>query len=156
MSILKFIVVLIVLVAGIIFFTLYRNGAHLLDEPGIAKRLEVFLTVHSASTSDNHPFKELRTPVFDMDAEKLYQNLLTAGSELGWGVIAHDSDQHNANFVVRSPVFLFEDDVYVQIKPVGEGQSSLYMQSSSRTGRADFAANSGHIQELIDKLRQYK
>jgi len=156
MWLLKLILFVIVLVIGITFFTLYRNGANLFEEPGVTKRLGVFLKTHSASTSDNHDFSELRTPVFDVDDKKLYQRVLNAGSELGWGVIAHDSDALNANFVVRSPVFLFEDDVYVQVKPIDEKQSSLYVQSSSRTGRADFAANSGHIQLLIDRLKQYK
>lgn len=155
MSILKFIVVIVVLVAGIIFFTLHRNGANLFEAPGVTKRLGVFFTVHSASTSDNPHFEELRTPVFDMAAEKLYQRVLNTGGELGWGIVAHDRDNLNANFVVRSPVLLFEDDVYVQVKAIDEKRSSLYMQSSSRSGRADFAANSGHIQKLIARLKQY-
>jgi uncharacterized protein (DUF1499 family) len=156
MWLLKLIVFVIVLAIGITIFTLYRNGANLFEEPGMTKRLGIFLTTHSAATSDNPDFEELRTPVFDMDAEKLYQRVLNTGSELGWSVIAHDSDALNVNLVVRSPVFLFEDDVYVQVKPINEKQSSLYVQSSSRTGRADFAANSGHIQLLIEKLKQYR
>lgn len=152
----KLIVVSIVLVVSIVFFTLIRNDANLLDPPGMVKRLAVFLTVNSASTLDDHPFKELRTPKFDMDAETLYHQVINSANVLGWGIIAHDSDTYNANFVVRSPILLFEDDVYVQVRPVNANQSTLYIQSNSRasSSHADFAANSGHIQELIDKVRE--
>jgi len=155
MSVIKFIVVVTVMTACIVLFTLIRNDANLLDPPGIVKRMAVFFTVNSATTLDDHPFAELRTPVFDMDAETLYHRVLDSANQLGWGIIAHDSDTYNANFVVRSPILLFEDDVYVQVRPVNDKQSSLYMQSSSRAAwsHADFAANSGHIQELIKKLR---
>ena len=152
---LRFISWLLVLSLFIVFFTLVRNGANLMDPPGTVKRLAVFLTVNYAATMDDHPFEELRTPVFDMDAESLYQHALNGANELGWGIIAHDSDKLNANFVVRSPILLFEDDVYVQVRYLNDQQSSLYIQSNSRssTSHADFAANSGHIQELIAKLK---
>jgi hypothetical protein len=146
----------IVLVLCIALFTLVRNDANLMDPPGPLKRLAVFLSANSASTMDDHPFEELRTPIFDLDAESMYQQVLNSANELSWGIIAHDSDRLNANFVVRSPMLLFEDDVYVQVRPVNEKQSSLYIQSNSRSesAHADFAANSGHIQELITKLKE--
>ncbi len=156
MAVLKIIVVVMVLVVSIVFFTLIRNGANLLEPPGMVKRAAVFFTVTSASTLDDHPFKELRTPVFNMDTETLYHLVIESANGLGWGIIAHDSDTYNANFVVRSPLLLFEDDVYVQVRFINKNQSSLYIQSNSRSSsaRADLAANSGHIQDLIDKLRE--
>jgi len=154
MTIIKFGVLLIVVLVGIVFFTLHRNGANLFEEPGVVKRLGVFLTIHSASTSDNPHFEELRTPVFDVGTDSLFQLILKTGSGLGWGIISHDSDNYNVNFVVRSPVLLFEDDVFVQLKSIDVKQTSVNIQSSSRTGRADFAANSGHIQALIAALKK--
>ena len=156
MAVLKIIVVVMVFVITIAFFTLVRNDANLFEPPGMVKRLAVFLTVSSASTLDDHPFKELRTPVFNMDTETLYHLVIESANGLGWGIIAHDSDTYNANFVVRSPLLLFEDDVYIQVRPISANQSSLYIQSSSRSpsAHADFAANSGHIQSLIEKVRE--
>jgi hypothetical protein len=152
-TILKTVVLVIVLVTVIIFYTLHRNGAHISQPPGVAKRLAVFFTVNSASTSDKPSFDELRTPVFAVGAEELYQQVLYNGSDLGWGILANDKDEHNVNFVVRSPVFLFEDDVYVEVEAVNENHSSLHIRSSSRTGNADLAANSGHIQKLVKKMK---
>ena len=154
MAIVKFVTVVLILIVGIVFFTLQRNEANLFQPPGFSKRLTTFLTTNTAETSDTPPFEELRTPVFTVDAKKLYQRVLYVAAEVGWGILAHDSDKLNANFVVSSPVFLFEDDVYVQVKAVDDQHASLYIQSSSRSGRADLAANSGHIQELIKGIKE--
>ena len=154
MSIIKITIVIVVLVVGLVFLTLQKNNAHLFQEPGINKRLSIYLTKNTAATEDNHPFEELRTPVFSVGAEKLYQRVLYVAAELGWSILANDMDNQNANFVVRTPVFLFEDDVFVQVNSINLNESSLYIQSSSRTGRADLAANSGHIQKLIKGIKE--
>lgn len=152
MAVIKIAVFAIVLVVGVMFFTLHRNGANLFEPPGFSERLKTFLTTHVAATKDDHAFKELRTPVYNVDAEALYDRVIYAATELGWQVISHDKDNQNVNFLVRSPIFLFEDDVYVQVKFVDSSHSSLYVQSSSRKAGADFAANSGHIQSLLKKM----
>jgi len=153
MSIIKIIIYLVILIVGVTFFTLYRNDANLFEKPGFSKRLQVFLTTNEATTADDHPFTELRTPAFNVNAEKLYKRVLFAASESGWEIAAHDSDNQNANFVVRSRLFLLEDDVFVQVRFIDTSHSSLYVQSNSRVGRADLAANLGHIQTLLKALR---
>jgi hypothetical protein len=154
MTVVKIIVFVVILAVGLVFFTLQRNGANLFQEPGFAKRLSTYLTSHVAETSDNPAFPELRTPVFSVSAEKLYQRVLYVAAESGWSILASDSDNLNANFVVRTPVFLFEDDVFVQVQFVSMNESSLYIRSISRTGIADFAANAGHIQDLINGIKK--
>lgn len=141
------------LIVVIVFFTLYRNEANLFEPPGLNKRLSVFLMTNTAATADNHLFSELETPVFNLNAEKLYNRVLDVAAESGWNIVAHDSENQNVNFIVLSPMFLFEDDVFVQVKFISMEQSSLYIQSSSRSGGADFSANSAHIQDLIKSLR---
>lgn len=150
----KIIALAMILIIGLVFFTLQRNGANLFQPPGFNTRLVTFLTTNTAKTEDDHPFKELRTPVFSVGAEKLYQRVLYVAAELGWSVLANDMDDQDANFVARTPIFLFEDDVYVQVKFIDVNESSLFIQSSSRTGRADLAANAGHIQDLIKGIKE--
>ena len=142
------------LIVSIVFYTLHRNQANLFEEPGFYKRVTTFMTTNIAQTADDHPFPELRTPVFNVDAEKLYQRVLYVAAEAGWNVLAHDSENLSANFVERTPVFLFEDDIFVQVKFVSPDESSLFVRSSSRAGSADLAANSGHIQTLIRKIKE--
>lgn len=152
MTIIKMILFAAIVAVAVIFFTLYKNGANLSQPPGLGERLQVFLTTNYAKTEDDHKFKELQTPQFNMSAEKLYQRVLKSAADLGWEILAHDSDNQNANFVVRSPVFLFEDNLYVQVEFLGPEKSSLHVESASRVGSVDFAANSGHIQALINRL----
>ena len=142
------------LIVALVFFTLQRNSANLFQSPGLYQRLAIYLTTNTAKTSDNHPLLELQTPVFKISAERLYQRVLTVAVELDWKLLANDSDNQNANFEVRSSIFSFKDDVYVQVKYIKMNESSLYVQSSSRKGKADFAANAGHIQALINKIKQ--
>jgi uncharacterized protein (DUF1499 family) len=154
MTVIKIVAFALVLIVGVVFFTLQRNDANLFQTPGFQQRLTTFLTTNIAETSDDHPFEELRTPVFNVGAKKLYERVLYVAAESGWNVLSHDSDNQNANFVVRTPVFLFEDDVFVQVQFINMDESSLYIRSSSRKGGADLAANSGHIQELIRKIKE--
>ena len=154
MAVIKFILLVIIVISAGITFSLYKNNANLFQAPGFSERLSIFLTTNSASTSDNHPLKELRTPVFNMDADTLYKRLIIAASGLGWDVILHDSENLNAKIIVYSRFFLFEDDIFVQVMSIDENKSSLNIQSTSRVGSADFASNSGHIQALIQKLKE--
>lgn len=149
----KTFVVLLLCLVGTLFFTLYKNDANLFQAPGFTERLSTFLTSNAAVTKDDHAFAELRTPVFKMAADTLYKRVVLAGAKLGWKVAASDSDNQNVNFVVLSPVFLFEDDVFVQVKFIDMNESSLYIESNSRKGTGDLAANAGHIQALIRGIK---
>ncbi len=154
MTVIKFVIFVFILIVGALFYTLYQNDSNLFQEPGITKRLAVFLSTNTSFTADDHPFEELRTPVFTANAERLYDRVIFAASELGWDIVATDSDNQNANMVARTRLFLFEDDIFVQVKLVDMDHSSLYIRSSSRKGSVDFASNSGNIQALINKIKK--
>lgn len=152
MTIIKLLFIAALFAVGIMFFTLYNNGANLTQPPGFKERLQIFLGSNSAKTASDHKLKELRTPQFNLSADELYKRVLKAAADLGWKILSHDSENLNANFVVFSRLFLFEDDVYVQVQSIDQQRSALHVESFSRKGGADFAANSGHIQALINKL----
>ncbi len=153
MAIIKFILIVAVLIVVLVGFTLYSNDANLFQTPGIGQRLSIFLKTNVAETSDDPVLEELRTPIFDISAESLQQRVVKATAALRWEVVAQDSENQSLNIMVRSPVFLFEDDIFVQVQFLDTKKSSLYIRSSARKGRADFAANSGHIQSLIAKIK---
>jgi len=153
MTLLKIIIVTLVLAVAIAYYSLYKNNANLFEAPGVVERLQIFLKTNTAKTSANHQLKELRTPQFSMNSDELYKRVLRVASDLGWEVLTFDRENQNANFVAYSDVFLFEDDVYVQVQYIDQSSSSLHVESHSRTGSADFAANSGHIQALIKELK---
>lgn len=142
-----------VLVIVIISVTLVRNQARLFQPPGPVERLVVYLTQHEAFTSDNHPFLELRTPVFPVDTGTLFEAVLSAAGDLGWQIEKSDNENLSATMVVTTPLLHFRDDLTVQVKSTrsrSEAQAgALLVRSVSRVGRADFAANAGHIQSLV-------
>jgi len=152
MTIVKIVIFLVIFITGVISLTLLVNQANLFEAPGFTQRLKIFFTSNIAATAENHKLKELNTPVYQESAERLFRRVILAVSELGWDVVSHDSDNHYVNIIVRTRMFLFEDDMFVQVKVIDANNSYLYIESKSRQGRADLAANSGHIQELIKKL----
>ena len=153
MLFLKIIIFIIVFLFCMVSITLYANDANMFDEPGFGSRLNIFFGSNVAITADDHDLKELRPPVYQKSAERLYKELLLAASGLGWEIVSHDSDTMKISMIVRSRVFLFEDDVYVMVKAVSDDQSTLYAESRSRVGRADLGANSGHIQALMNSIQ---
>ena len=154
MTLIKILFMLVVLIVGSFFYTLYRNDANLFDDPGFKARLSIYLSENRAATREDHVLKELRTPVFRTSAEQLYKRTILAASSLGWQVASHDSDNQSAHFVVYSPIFLFKDDVYVQVGFVDMDSSTLTVKSVSQAGKADLGANAGHIRKLISELKR--
>lgn len=143
------------MVVVLVTATLIKNQAQFFEQPGIADRLSVYLGQHTAATSDNHPFPELRTPVFSVEKGKLFDVVVEAVNDLGWQLREIHYESLQVALVVTSPVFGFKDDLVVQVKmmDVNSEQSAVYISSSSRKGNADFAANAGHIQALVQRVR---
>jgi hypothetical protein len=149
----KIIFVIIVIVVLVILATLLKNHAPLLDPPGPLKRLAVYLTTNTAKTSDNHPFPELRTPVYTVGAEELYGVVKDAAIDLGWSIIDSNDVEWRLDMVAKTHFLLFMDDVKVEIEPLetaeGKTQTALHIHSHSRIGSADFAANADHVRQLV-------
>ena len=144
--------------ALIVIGTLFKNRAPLLDPPGLKKRLAVYLTTNTAVTSDDHPFAELRTPVFDVGPDELYIAVKDAANDLGWVIIDSDDVEWRLDMTAKSDILLFVDDVKVEIEPLvcneGVTSTALHIQSQSRVGNADFAANAGHVQLLVKAVNK--
>ena len=148
----------VLLLVIIVTATLIKNHARFFEPPGLFDRLSVYLGQHTAATLDNHPFPELRTPVFLVGPERLYTIVIDAATELGWQIKQEDYDNFEVSLVITTPVFSFKDDLVAQVKLINpeltSAESGLYVRSSSQTGKADFAANAGHIQQLVQRVRQ--
>jgi uncharacterized protein (DUF1499 family) len=149
----KIVIAVILIIALLVIGTLLKNRAPLFDPPGLKKRLAVYLTTNSAKTSDDHPFAELRTPVFDAGPDVLYIAVKDAANDLGWAIIDSDDVKWRIDMSAKSDILLFVDDVRVEIEPLvckeGVTKTALHVHSQSRIGSADFAANADHVQQLV-------
>ena len=154
----KIVIAVIVIVVLIVIATLFKNHAPLFDPPGLKKRLAVYLTTNTAKTSDDHPFAELRTPVFDVGPDELYIAVKDAAIDLSWSILDSDDVEWRLDMAAKSHILLFVDDVKVEIKPLGciDGVTStaLHIHSQSRIGKADFAANADHVQQLVKAVNE--
>ena len=154
----KIVFAFIALFVLVIFATLLKNHAPLFDTPGPLKRLAVYLTSNTARTSDNHPFPELRTPIYPVGPEELYTAVKDAAINLGWSIMDSNDVDWRLHMVAKTQFLLFMDDVKVEIEPVDsaedEKKTALHIHSHSRLGSADFAANADHIQQLIKAVNQ--
>ena len=149
----KILLVTIGVVVLLVVATLLKNQARLLDPPGFKKRLSIYLTTNIAKTAENHAFPELRTPIFSSEPDELYIAVKDAAIDLGWAISDSNDVEWRLHLVAKTHFLLFMDDVQVEIQPLGcrEGitSSAFQIQSRSRVGKADFAANAGHIQRLV-------
>ncbi|HHO59185.1 MAG TPA: DUF1499 domain-containing protein [Thiotrichales bacterium] len=150
----KILLIIILLAVGLVFATLIKNDAPLLQPPGLKTRLSVYLGRNVAETADNHPFRELKTPVFNRPADVVYKQVVDAVAALGWKVVYSDPDNQIINATIQTPLLLFTDDMMVQVKYIDPQHSSLHIRSASRIGKADFAANEGHILALLKALSE--
>jgi hypothetical protein len=150
----KIVIAVVVIAVLIVVGTLIKNHAPLFDPPGMKQRLAVYLTTNTAKTSDDHPFPELRTPVFDVGPDELYIAVKDAANDLGWPILDSDDVEWRLELSAKSDILLFVDDVRVEIQPLackeeGVTKTALNIHSQSRVGSADFGANAGHIQRLV-------
>lgn len=136
----------------LVFLVLMNNQANLSQTPGYPARLKIFLTSHQAEISLEPILPELRSPHFDLSQAQLFEKLPEIIQALGWEVELSDNTNYLLEAVVTTSLFGFKDDVDISILAEGEG-SYLYANSRSRKGRADFAANSHHLQQLLRQLR---
>jgi len=154
----KIVIAVIVIIVLIVTATLFKNNARLFDPPGLKQRLAVYLTTNTAKTADDHPFTELRTPVFNVGPDELYIAVKDAATILGWSIMDSDDVEWRLDMVAESELMLFRDDVKVEIAPQackeGETKTALHIHSQSRRGNADFAANAGHIQQLVRAVKK--
>ena len=107
----KIILAVLTIIVLIIIVTLLKNHAPLFDPPGVKKRLAVYLTSNVAVTSDDHPFPELRTPLYDIGPDELYIAVKDAAIELGWSILDSDDVEWRFLMAAKSQVLLFVDDV---------------------------------------------
>lgn len=139
----------------LLLLVLVSNNANLSQSPGVAARLKIFLTTHRAEIKQQALLPELESPKFNLSAEQLFEKLPAVIQSLGWEIKLTDSTNYLYEVVVSTPLFGFKDDIDISILDDGGG-CYLYADSRSRVGRADFAANSHHLQQLLAQLQIIK
>lgn len=141
-----------VFVILISFATILKQGVSLTDAPGLKARLGDFFRYNTVETSDNHRYPELLTPDYATSSEQLKEAILESISNLGWELQEDNGDK--LHVIISSAMVNFKDDMHIQLIADGADKTKLKIRSSSRVGRADFAANLSHVVKLKKQLEQ--
>ena len=87
----------------------------------------------------------------DMTTDVAFERALTVASEMGWDVVASDTDRKRFEAVARTPVFYFADDVVVVVTEQDEG-ARVDMRGVSRVGRSDQGKNAARIRDFQQRF----
>lgn len=144
------------IMAGIVFTgaAVLRNRVPVVAPPGVFARISAYLTRNVAETRDGHPFPELRTRSFPVNADTLYQRVERAVSSLGWKQLASDSSRRFIRVEVRTPLLGFVDDLEARVEGTDVSVSRLHLRSASRVGRGDLGANLRHLLDLYEQVER--
>lgn len=133
-------------------YAMWANQVPWQDEPGFWPRLKVYLTQNVARTAVDARFPELRTRQYPVAADALLETLIQQCRQLEWHIEKIDNESGQIHAIATSKWIGFKDDIHMTVEHADEGVSRLHIQSSSRIGRADYAANLGHIIKLQNGL----
>lgn len=101
------------------------------------------------------PSGDVQSPVFDMGWDRLRDYWVELiGAQKRVEQVAEDSERHRLTYIQRSPVLRFPDIVTVEFVPLGDGRSSLAIDSRSRYGRSDFGVNHRRVTSWMNLLEQ--
>lgn len=140
------------LVSVLLVGALLLNQLPLNAPPGLATRLDTYFNTNVAEIKSDSPFPELHSPRYVLPPAELFRNVTAAMTSLGWQVTEADATTNMIRAVVTIPFWGFQDDVRVQVLPLGTGESSLYAYSASRVGKGDVGTNSRHLLNLLEAL----
>ncbi len=153
-SFLYLIIILVISGVGLSSCAVMLNKVPVFDPPGWKTRLKIYLSTNSAEMGPNNPLPELRPPRYPVSVAQLFDSAREAAIELDWDIVTIDHAQMSLDVIISTPLLGFKDDMKIRAKEAENGESSLHASSRSRTGRADFGANLGHILRLKDMLRR--
>ena len=137
----------------LILLVLLSNQANLTQTPGVMPRLKLFLRTNVAEINLQPVLPELKSPRFKLSAQELFNRVSTTVESLGWTIEYSDAQKQSLHAVVTTSLWKFKDDI--KITAVADGDTSyLQATSGSRVGKGDLAANSHHLQQLLEAVDQ--
>lgn len=113
-------------------------------------------TTRTAETSVEAPEEKLRTRFYETDSatvkravEETIPTLQTYGRH--WRLVKTDNGAFNGKVEAEVPVFIFADDLQVEIKREAD-KTVVNVHSASRVGMGDWGENRRHILQLLEVL----
>lgn len=96
-------------------------------------------------------YPDLETVAFSADPASVSAAVREVASEMGWEA-AEAADADRLQFIARTAMFRFTDDVAVRVQAADQG-SVVDVRSRSRVGRSDLGANASRIRRFVERLQ---
>ncbi len=154
LGILKLLFALLITAALIATAAIAFNRPPLLASPGPLPRIAAYLTQNSAETERFSAYPERTPPTYRESPETILDAAVSHARSRGWEMLDLDPERYRMHAEATTLLFGFKDNVHVRVEPMENGGSKLYIRSASRSGLADFGANTARlidIREGIDR-----
>ena len=96
-------------------------------------------------------YSDLRALELERPAHEVFKATVSLGKSLGWEIVAEDMEAGTSEWVVRSRIFRFQDDVSLRITR-RDDKTYLDIRSRSRLGKSDLGANAARIRRFFREL----
>ncbi len=89
----------------------------------------------------------------DLAPGAAFERALAVARDMGWEIVAADTDRRRFEATARTSVFYFADDVVLVVTPQGDG-SRVDMRGVSRVGRSDQGVNAARIRDFQQRFAE--
>jgi hypothetical protein len=93
-------------------------------------------------------YPELQTILSNLSAEQAFTKAVDTAINLGWEVVAKNTDKGTIEAVDTTLLWAFKDDVAIRVQVTDTG-SNIDLRSISRVGGTDLGANAERIKKFI-------
>jgi uncharacterized protein (DUF1499 family) len=107
----------------------------------------------SVAAQQRQAYPDIQPALLEASPEKAFDAALASARELGWKIVATDTQQGRIEATDTTLWFGFKDDVVIRISP-NDGGSRVDMRSVSRVGRSDIGKNAERIRNFMEALRR--
>ena len=94
-----------------------------------------------------------KSPEFSTSSKKLYlhtRQILLERHQIK--LTEENPNEGTMNFVERTKIFCFPDDIAIKIISLNENSSTLMIRSQSRYGKYDFGVNRRRVHNILKEL----
>ena len=139
---------------ALILSAFINNDLPWTDPPGFTARLQHYLTANVAETAHESPYPELNIREYRHPTDQFFSLLEASVGNLGWEIDSQRDQAYTLHVVATTPLFGYQDDIYIRLLPITENRNNLYIRSSSRKGHGDLGTNTRHILDLYNQIEK--
>lgn len=105
------------------------------------------------SEQQRKAYPDIAPLTLETDPRKAFARAADAARQMGWTIVASDTEAGRIEASERSRWFGFTDDVVIRVTAAGSG-SRVDIRSLSRFGRNDFGVNAARVRAYLAALRE--